>query len=611
MAGYRWQAAFMKRHPKLSLRTPELTSINRVKSFCKANVDVFFNNLEKVLETTPYEANSIWNMDETGFSTVPSKIGKVISLKGMKRVGLMAAQERGTMITMALAVSASGNSIPPFFLFPRKNMLKTLMFGTSSGSVGLANESGWMQQPQFVRFMEHFIKYSGSSKDSPTLLLLDNHSSHLSVEAIDMANENGVTLLSFPPHCSHRMQPLDVSVYGPVKTYYKSQCKSWNTAHANEALEIGNIPALACAALDKALVPQTIKSGFKSTGVSPFDRDVFTDADFIEAVNDDEAKEAEEVENRLDDDHRRRICLTTQLTTLDLEVAANEEVYSSNLFGSRTASPAFSIPSQTSSLSSSLNDLSRLRSTTPNLPSRPSTALSFASETGSLFSLLNDFGELRPTSSAVPSPVLSNASQDSLSSILSDIGPLKASQPRKKSNRGRKPMQSAILTSPENMSKLKETRAKRDAAKAKKEANAEKKKGKLQAEKPAKKPKKALTTEIPSQEATAKKVSAKKTPAKKALATETPPKEAVAKKTLGKKAKTKKRPRKRSSSSSSDIPPYCMECGEDLPDKLTCQNSVKCTSCGDFAHFNCVDHRHNYFICKDCDSTEDFDDESD
>lgn len=116
MAPRHWYYKFMKRHPQLVLRTPEQTSMNRAKAFCKSNVDRFFENFISVLSSGhDFGATQIFNMDESGFSTVPSKIGKVIALKGMRRVGKMEAAERGTMITMALAVSAGGNSIPPFF----------------------------------------------------------------------------------------------------------------------------------------------------------------------------------------------------------------------------------------------------------------------------------------------------------------------------------------------------------------------------------------------------------------------------------------------------------------------------------------------------------------
>lgn len=41
MAGKDWYRAFFRRHPKLTLRTPEQTSLNRVKAFCKANMEKF------------------------------------------------------------------------------------------------------------------------------------------------------------------------------------------------------------------------------------------------------------------------------------------------------------------------------------------------------------------------------------------------------------------------------------------------------------------------------------------------------------------------------------------------------------------------------------------
>ena len=234
MAGHHWYANFMRRHPELVLRSPEQTSAHRVKAFCKENVEMFFHNLGQLIDEHHFEATQIYNMDETGFSTVATKIGKVIAMKGSRRVGKLEAAERGTMITMALCVNAAGNSIPPFFLFPRKNMQTTFLDNVSPGTVGFANTSGWMCAPEFERYMRHFISSVKPTQASPVLLLLDNHSSHLSVEALDIAIASGVHILSFPPHCSHRLQPLDVSVFGPVKTHYKSQCAAWQKNNANK-----------------------------------------------------------------------------------------------------------------------------------------------------------------------------------------------------------------------------------------------------------------------------------------------------------------------------------------------------------------------------------------
>lgn len=59
------------------------------------------------------------------------------------------------------------------------------------------------------------------SKNIHILLLIDNHSSHTSLEAIEYSRENRIVLLSFPPHCSHRLQPLDVGVFGQFKNALK------------------------------------------------------------------------------------------------------------------------------------------------------------------------------------------------------------------------------------------------------------------------------------------------------------------------------------------------------------------------------------------------------
>lgn len=60
----------------------------------------------------------LWNMDETGNTTVHRPTGN-IAHRGRKQIGVVTSGERGTLVTMALAVSATGSSIPPLLVFPR------------------------------------------------------------------------------------------------------------------------------------------------------------------------------------------------------------------------------------------------------------------------------------------------------------------------------------------------------------------------------------------------------------------------------------------------------------------------------------------------------------
>ena len=80
-------------------------------------------------------------MDETGVTTV-QKSNHVVARRGSKQVGAMTSGERGTLVTIACAVQALGNCIPPFFVFPRKRYHDHFVKSAPLGSAGSGNASG-------------------------------------------------------------------------------------------------------------------------------------------------------------------------------------------------------------------------------------------------------------------------------------------------------------------------------------------------------------------------------------------------------------------------------------------------------------------------------------
>ncbi|GBL79448.1 hypothetical protein AVEN_92616-1 [Araneus ventricosus] len=108
----------------------------------------------------------------------------------------MIAVERGSLVTMVLAVSANVKSVPPFFVFPTKIFKRNFRSNAPQGSSGSSNKSRWMTEQDFQSFMKHFLKHARITKDRPVLLILDNHQSHLVLPTLDLAKENGVIILS-------------------------------------------------------------------------------------------------------------------------------------------------------------------------------------------------------------------------------------------------------------------------------------------------------------------------------------------------------------------------------------------------------------------------------
>ena len=122
------------------------------------------------------------------------------------------------------------------------------------------------------------------SKSNPGLLLMDNYISHLSIEAIDMAKENGLCLFTFPSHCSHKLQPLDIEVYGPFKRYYSSFCDSWMTSNPGKSFSIYEVAELSGHAFHKAFAIENITFSFRFSGIHPFNPDVFPNDAFLPAL---------------------------------------------------------------------------------------------------------------------------------------------------------------------------------------------------------------------------------------------------------------------------------------------------------------------------------------
>lgn len=300
MAGKDWLQNFRRRHPDLSLKKPEACSVARATAFNRINVKKFYDNLKDVLQRDASFADGsrVYNLDETSTTTV-QRPGKILTPKG-RTACKVTSGERGVLVTTCCIVNAIGQALPPVMVFPRKNFKDHMLYGAPPGTLGVAAPSGWMNGELFVQVMAHFIKHTAASKDHPALLIMDNHESHLSLQALDLAKASGVTILTLHPHTTAKMQPLDVGLLAPFKAYYNGAVDSWLLRNPGRPMTIYNIAECVGPAYMKSMTPTNIVNAFKKCGIFPYDDQLFTDADFLPSTVTDRPQPTIEIEEGSD-----------------------------------------------------------------------------------------------------------------------------------------------------------------------------------------------------------------------------------------------------------------------------------------------------------------------
>ena len=261
-----WFQYFKKRHPELVVRQPKKRDRAR-EVVSEEIVDNYFKDLETALK----EANlfnmpaNIWNIDETGvcLDHTPSK---VLCHRHQQTYSITAG--KSPITTLIACVSAIGDKVPPYIIFKGERCTENMRRGAAEGTVFKSSTTGWSNSHLFLDFFNnHFLKVITTR---PLFVLYDGHSSHVGLDLIETARADNVHLFVLPPHSSHILQPLDVSVFGPFKKTLSALFQ--NFIHKNPSLSIvlEDLPFFISKAFQSAMTVPVIMAGFRKTGIFPF-----------------------------------------------------------------------------------------------------------------------------------------------------------------------------------------------------------------------------------------------------------------------------------------------------------------------------------------------------
>ena len=275
-AGYDWYQGFMSRHPELSLRKPEGLSAARAAMLNPKTIGDHFTKLGEVLDKTDLKSKpcQIYNLDETGLSLVHTP-SKVISTKGKKTVQSRTSADRGENVTVLVCANAQGTVLPPFIIFKGKRLSPGLTHNAPPGTLFGVSNSSFINSELFETwFSRMFIPSLTPSR--PVLLILDGHYSHITISTLQLARANSIHIYCLPPHTTNHTQPLDKSVFRSVKIAYNQRCERFMRENPQRLITRYDFCGLFKDVFHNVLTMVNIISGFKSTGIYPFNPQAIT-----------------------------------------------------------------------------------------------------------------------------------------------------------------------------------------------------------------------------------------------------------------------------------------------------------------------------------------------
>ena len=277
-----WVNGFIKRNG-ISLRSQVALSTVRSRMLNTTVTEKYFSALSDTVSALDLtdKPNCIWNMDETSVS-LTHKPTRVFASKGTRNVPGRVGNSRES-ITVTACINAAGGDVPPMVIVKGKTRKSLNGFNVQEGPFNTKwtyQTKGWMEESLGTEWFNHvFVPNIGTAR--PQLLSLDSHSSHETLDIIECAKAQNITLFALPPHTTQWLNPLDKTVFGPFAKEYNKTCTEFMSKSPNNLVCKWVWPRMFKTAYEKTFTKHNIAKGFSTCGIYPTDMSAIPPSAFM------------------------------------------------------------------------------------------------------------------------------------------------------------------------------------------------------------------------------------------------------------------------------------------------------------------------------------------
>jgi hypothetical protein len=136
-------------------------------------------------------------------------------------------------ITCLATICMDETNIPPTLIYQATtgNLRTTWLDDFVSNEPNAAHfasiPSGWtnynLGYAWLTTVFDRYTKKKACQGREWRLLFIDGHESHINLRFINWCIEHHIMVAAYPPHSTHRLQPLDIGIFAPPATYYSGE----------------------------------------------------------------------------------------------------------------------------------------------------------------------------------------------------------------------------------------------------------------------------------------------------------------------------------------------------------------------------------------------------
>ena len=269
--GKKWVVKFLERNPRVKSVVGRKIEAVRLDGTSQQALEGFFQRFQEVRDKYNVLLENIWNMDEHGIALGVCTNSQVLASASKKRTYTKSPESR-EWVSILEAISTTGSKIKPLVIFKGKS-LQTSWFHAEHVPDWLytTSENGWTSNNIAMGWLHTiFIPETKPTSNQARILVCDGHGSHISVDFLFDCKQYDIHLIFLPPHCSHVLQPLDLSGFSPVKSRYRTEIAQ--LASLDDAAPVKKSRFIKCynKAREESFTTHVIRAGWKAAGLSPW-----------------------------------------------------------------------------------------------------------------------------------------------------------------------------------------------------------------------------------------------------------------------------------------------------------------------------------------------------